>query len=1301
MATKSFYPRLALLLLTSLFLGVQALTSQAQATAFTYQGRFNDGGTAANGTYDFSFRLATDPAANNYVGGTVLTNGVPIANGLFTVTLDFGPGLFVGSNYWLEVDARTNGATAFTTLSPRQAVTPAPYAIMANSASNLLGNLPAGQVSGPLANANLPANPTFSGTVTATSLTGNGANVSSVNALALNGLNATNFWQTGGNNVGNGQFLGSTNNQSVEVRVNRQRAILIIPTAIDAPNIIGGAPVNVVDAGIKGAVIAGGGTTNFLGVSSSNRISADFSAIVGGSGNSIQAGADHAFIGSGWNNTVSNSSYQSVISGGQNNSIAAIYSVIGGGLNNVVPSGSTYSTVGGGDNNVAGGANAPGYSVASTVAGGESNSALQPYATIAGGLFNTNSAFGAAIGGGSGNLILPDYNGSAYATIGGGWNNWNFALEGTISGGRENIINTNGAGATIAGGVMNNIAANNFPGTYNGSVIGGGLENTNNGNYSTVSGGVLNTIQFGADGASVGGGSLNTIYTNANHSVISGGANNSVLPGAIYSSLGGGQNNSIQTNANYSTIGGGQNNSINSGINTGTIGGGLGNVVSGLSGTVAGGENNQASAFRDAVGGGILNSASGGISTVAGGWTNTASGNASSIGGGDHNLASGLESVISGGSGNQATNIWAAIPGGQNNVAGGAYSFAAGQRAKATNDGAFVWADATGADFTSTNANSFNVRAVGGIRFLTGGAGLSLDNSAVVVNNNSTAVTVNGSFKGDGSGLTNVWQLGGNNISPGQFIGSINNEPVEIWANNQRVFRIEPAVGVDGAPNIIGGLAYNSVFGSAIGAVIGGGTLNTVSNDYPTIAGGAENISDGYASTVAGGYFNYATNDFATVAGGGNNIASSLGATIGGGSRNEALASESTASGGFGNIASGVGSTIAGGGYDGVTFGGNFATASASAIGGGIGNHATGDYSTVPGGENNVAAGFFSFAAGQRAKANHQGAFVWADSQAADFASTAANQFLVRAAGGVGINTSAIIDNDFCINTNTYLFSHAIYLRGETGSDHHHGLAYCGNGVTNFGTVLPDGPVLWGFGGGALGSSNPTNHSVLTWDNIGVSVSSTAQSQNSEPELTVTGLRQGGFGTPVAYVHNNYSPGILAAAPALRVVNDGTSLDGALSVSTQGTGLIAEFGNASSFVVTIKTNGTVVANGVTLTSDRNAKENFTDVNPESILEKVASLPMSEWNYKIDDAAQKHIGPMAQDFHAAFGLDGADDKHISVVDEGGVALAAIQGLNQKLNEKDAEIQKLKTENETLAARLNDLEAAVKSLANNRP
>ena len=79
---------------------------------------------------------------------------------------------------------------------------------------------------------------------------------------------------------------------------------------------------------------------------------------------------------------------------------------------------------------------------------------------------------------------------------------------------------------------------------------------------------------------------------------------------------------------------------------------------------------------------------------------------------------------------------------------------------------------------------------------------------------------------------------------------------------------------------------------------------------------------------------------------------------------------------------------------------------------------------------------------------------------------------------------------------------------------------------------------------------------------------------------------------------------------------------------------------------------------------------------------------------------QHIGPMAQDFHAAFGLNGADDKHISVVDEGGVALAAIQGLNQKLNEKDAEIQDLKRQNDSLAKQLNHLESVVESLADRK-
>jgi hypothetical protein len=91
-------------------------------------------------------------------------------------------------------------------------------------------------------------------------------------------------------------------------------------------------------------------------------------------------------------------------------------------------------------------------------------------------------------------------------------------------------------------------------------------------------------------------------------------------------------------------------------------------------------------------------------------------------------------------------------------------------------------------------------------------------------------------------------------------------------------------------------------------------------------------------------------------------------------------------------------------------------------------------------------------------------------------------------------------------------------------------------------------------------------------------------------------------------------------------------------------------------------------------SDRNLKEKFTPIDNQEILERVASLPISRWNFKTDEQTP-HIGPMAQDFYTAFKV-GADDKHITTVDEGGVALAAIQGLNQKLNEKDAEIQGLK-------------------------
>ena len=90
--------------------------------------------------------------------------------------------------------------------------------------------------------------------------------------------------------------------------------------------------------------------------------------------------------------------------------------------------------------------------------------------------------------------------------------------------------------------------------------------------------------------------------------------------------------------------------------------------------------------------------------------------------------------------------------------------------------------------------------------------------------------------------------------------------------------------------------------------------------------------------------------------------------------------------------------------------------------------------------------------------------------------------------------------------------------------------------------------------------------------------------------------------------------------------------------------------------------GGLTVNGTFISSsDRARKENFAEVKPRDVLERLASMPIQKWNYK-DDAKVRHIGPMAQDFHAAFGV-GPDEKHIAMVDADGVALAAIQGLHK--------------------------------------
>ncbi|MBU0492309.1 MAG: hypothetical protein KKA73_01870 [Chloroflexi bacterium] len=222
----------------------------------------------------------------------------------------------------------------------------------------------------------------------------------------------------------------------------------------------------------------------------------------------------------------------------------------------------------------------------------------------------------------------------------------------------------------------------------------------------------------------------------------------------------------------------------------------------------------------------------------------------------------------------------------------------------------------------------------------------------------------------------NAWRLTGNaGTTPGTyFLGTTDNVALEFHVNGARALRLEPH---SISPNVIGGYSGNWVTSGVRGATIGGGgysaTSNRVTDRYGTVGGGGNNQA---------GNNNVATDDatYATVGGGYHNIASSVDATVGGGTDNTA----------------------------------------------------SGWYATVPGGHSNTAQGLYSFAAGRRAKANHQGAFVWADSTDANFASTANDQFSVRASGGVNFTTGAA---PFLVNGNAFAVTGTVWsLGGNAGT---------------------------------------------------------------------------------------------------------------------------------------------------------------------------------------------------------------------------------------------------------------------------
>jgi hypothetical protein len=273
----------------------------------------------------------------------------------------------------------------------------------------------------------------------------------------------------------------------------------------------------------------------------------------------------------------------------------------------------------------------------------------------------------------------------------------NQALELKVNGGRALRIEPDPTSPNLIGGFFGNVVQAGA----DGATIGGGGRNFGQNvvseNFGTVGGGESNVAgdqdlnPTTAEGATVAGGSENAASTS-------------------FSTIGGGFIN--LADGAYSTVAGGTQNTA--GDEASAVLGGSGNWAFGPRSTVGGGLNNQAFGSDATVAGGVANLADGASSFVAGN-RNSASGASSVVAGGGSNEASGIASAVGGGIQNTASGTDSAIPGGFLNVAGGDRSFAAGTQAKATQDGSFVWGDRTFTDLTAPGANTFTVRATGGI----------------------------------------------------------------------------------------------------------------------------------------------------------------------------------------------------------------------------------------------------------------------------------------------------------------------------------------------------------------------------------------------------------------------------------------------------------------------------------------------------------------------------------------------------------------------------------------------------------
>ncbi len=1247
-------------------------------TAFTYQGYLADGdGNPVDDTCAFRFSLWDAENGGSQQGSSVTVENVDVRGGYFTVQVDFGADPFAGDARWLRVEVKCSGDADYTELTPRQPLNATPYALYAQRA-------PWSGLSG------VPADIADGDDDTLATLSCADGQIAEWDGTA---------WVCGDDDVGSG----------------------------------GGGDITAVYAGTG---LSGGGDSGdvTLSLASTYRLPQTCAngQIAEWNGMAWVCGDDDVGSGGG---------------GGDITAVYAGYGLGGGGETGSVTLYVVTTTI----QTRVGESCAPGSAIRAINQDGTvlCETDDDTTYTAGSGLTLSGNRFDVDFGGnGSATTVArSDHNHDAAYVNEGQANSITSAMivNGTVAAtdlqdgaALAEILDDDGSGSGLDADLLDgqhgsyyrdasNINAgtlgNAYFSAYSDLVAEGYLDNNADGDlltrsqadgrYWKLSGNagtdpatnfVGTTDETALTLAVNGTTALRLEPTSDAPNIVGGGS--SVTGGVVGGTIGGGGGSTIpnMVTDDYGTVGGGKLNRAGDNAGTtsdaaiATVGGGQGNVAGGYGSFVGGGINNSATGSYAAVGGGQLNSATGDYAVVTGGWSNTAGGAGSFVGGGGldgvhylANEASADASAIVGGLDNtiSADAPYAFIGGGMSNSVGGDYATVSGGRSNsADGDYAFI-----GGGWSNSADSLYAV--VGGGRGNTSG-----DLYTTVGGGYNNSATANYAVVGGGQGNT-----GGADYSA--VSGGWNNKAVGFYA-------------------AVGGGRDNTA--DAYGATVGGGQSNSAGANYAIVGGGQSNSAGANYATVGGGQSNSASKSYATIGGGYGNVADGQGASVGGGGYdganakpNRAMAPASTIAGGLDNvITTTAGYSFIGGGrsneasgmYSSVGGGqSNAASIQHATVGGGRSNSASAQYATVGGGETNTAADSHATVCGGRSN-NASGMYAAVVGGNGNVAS--GNGAFIGGGGhngiSIGINRAAAAASTVVGGMSNVITVTAPYAFIGGGAGNEAGDDYAtvgggnGNSATGYAAAVSGGKDNQASGGytalgGGLsntaggvyavvggGSSNDANGIAAT---VGGGTSNSAD----------------GFAATVPGGGNNSAQGNYSFAAGRRakaygrgcfVWGDDTNAD--IICNNTNRTIFRSSGGFYIYTSGDQSTGAYLASGSgswSSVSDRNVKENLRPVDGRRVLAQLAQVPISTWNYKAQDDRIRHMGPMAQDFYAAFGL-GEDDTHISTVDADGVALAAIQGLYDLYLEQQARLESLEAENAAQRERIDALEARIAAL-----